>query len=690
MLQKLFKYTLPLALGVLVLAGCKDDETTAAGEWNAIEDYADVSFVEVSTDIELDPTDPTSYTLHLSRRNPEITELRKAEAHLRDSLAADTTLTDDQRNAIIDAAVKRDSAVIASNWPALDVPVVITNLSENGNDTVFTVTPAHFDQSDEYGTFTINFPKAEIGKNYNVQLAVTDPKYVSYYSDAATATFAVSRVKWNLLGTGVFTDNFWYEESGNVEIYQKDNDHNVYRILKPFDEVASNAGETLTGKQSGYMILEVLQRNSSLAGVDITVDDLVYFSRTNTGYFHPNYGAYVEIFHPSDLYSSPTLALYEHSYVKKYNDDGSIGQVQLAPYYYMVGVGGWNNTTSDDIVLINFPGFVPKYTAELNKLGQEGDFQWDEVFEGIFTSAQLKTSTSAKVYKATCKVSTDQADSLFYEAYGDPYVIEAPYAEGYDIYFFVKNGRIFIPNDFAEKFELQELGVDAMGVPMYGKINGSSSYITDNEVMLNMTLQNKDGSIVINEGSNESLANITWTKVATGTFYYVMFAENDEGTPEPDPGYELFKRDDKDDLYKISDWLMGTDFMFTWNKTTNACEVLEQEINYVHPSYGMMYIIEGARYADKYAANTSYFDPATKVFHFFPAYFVEAGSFGQVEEFFEITEEGAVKRQTRGFGFGNPTLNAAIKKTYTKAKAKKQTSRFEGKGKPVAAGALKF
>lgn len=646
MIQKLFKYAMPVALGVLLLAGCKDDEAVQVkGVWNATEDYADVSFVDITKEVELDPSDPTTVTLRMKRRNADVTEMREYHEHLRDSLNADTTLTKAKRDSIFASVVKRDSAILRSNWPAIDVPIVITNIKEGGNDTVFTVTKAHFDQSEEYGTFDISFDKAEIGIPYSAQLAVTDEHYTSAYSNAATSTFTVTRVKWNLLGTGTFIENFVYEASGDVEIYQKDNDHDIFRILKPFNNCAVNGGVTPSGKEAPYMIVTILQRNSVLEGVDITVDDLVHFTRSNTGYYHSNYKAYIEAFHPADLLANPTLDSYEHSKVLSYQENGLPGQIQLAPYYYMVGVGGWNNTTNDGIILINFPGFTPKYTAQLNYLGQDGDFQWDEVFQGSFTSGKNGSTGTAKVYKATCTTTTDQCDSIFAEAYGTPYVVEAPYADGYDIYFFVKNGRISIPNDFLDYFELQPIGLDDnMGNDIYAKINGSSSSFSENEVVLNMTFQNKDGSLVYGDG-NEIVANITWSKVATGTFWYNFFAEGDE--PDADPGYDLLKRDDRNDQYQVAQWLTGLDgFYFSWNKTTNACVVAEQPTYYEHPSYGMIYFMEGADFDSQFGEKTSYYDPAAKTFHFFPVYFVSAGYFGQYEEVFEITEEGAVKHKS--------------------------------------------
>lgn len=167
-----------------------------------------------------------------------------------------------------------------------------------------------------------------------------------------------------------------------------------------------------------------------------------------------------------------------------------------------------------------------------------------------------------------------------------------PYAEGYDIYFFVKDGRIQLPREFESEWlnlSAQPLGFESCGMDTYGQINASSCSFSDNEVALNMTFVtlNKKGEVdQVLATNDEVLANITWSKVATGTFYYVMFSETDD--PEPDPGYSLYKRDDKDNVFKIGEWLMGTDFMFTWDKTSNKCVVLEQAINYEHPSYGPM------------------------------------------------------------------------------------------------------
>ncbi len=138
----------------------------------------------------------------------------------------------------------------------------------------------------------------------------------------------------------------------------------------------------------------------------------------------------------------------------------------------------------------------------------------------------------------------------------------------------------------------------------------------------------------------------SWIPYATGTFYYNFFSDGDE--PEADPGYTLYQNENNPETFKIGDWGHGASFIFTWDRTTNVCVVADQSTYYEYSSYGMMHIIEGAEYHSKYSEKTSYYDPETKTFHFFPVYYVSAGSFGQFEEVFEITEEGAVKhRDTR-------------------------------------------
>ena len=663
-MNKYLRYALPLALATLVMAGCKDDETVEVGEWNSTSDFAVVWFDEINESVELDPADETKYTLTMTRRDPALSAEIKAE---QDRIFAqvdalkkemekklkDETLTEEQAKTIeedyetmIDALEEQYDAFVSTkcdaNLAAIEVPITITG----GDKEIFTISSAKFEQGKWVGEYTISFPEAELGKPYSVQYAVTDPRFVSAYSDAATATFTVSRVKWVSVGKADFHDYYYFEDNNEVEVLMKDGDPTKFRIMHPYDVMLTGAQ---TVESSPYTELTLLKTGEVLEGVKITEPDLVYFTAIHTGYVNSNYGKEVVAWHPADLYASPSEDLFLSSYVLGYQKKTIEGKeytipgaINLAPYFYMSGLGGWNATSVDPCIRIIFDGFKLNYEANLFT---EGDFEWEEVFEGVFTSGQLKTSSTAKLFKGKCVVTTDDADKRFAEAYGTPYYIEAPYAEDYDIYFFVKDGRIQMPKDYDEELGYQETGLDAAGMPVYATINGSSSSFSDSEVKLNITFQTYANKEFIKLNTNdEILANISWSEYATGTFYYSMFSNNDDGSLDPDPGYTMYVRDDDNSICKIADWLMGTDFSFTWNHTTNACAVLEQPIDYVYGDYGPMYIIEGAAYdSEKYGEHTSYYDPETKVFHFFPAYFVEAGSFGQVEELFEITAGGAVK-----------------------------------------------
>ena len=665
-MKKFFKYSFLLMAVGLTFVSCKEDDDYTAGKWNAEAGYANLYFPEIKNTVELDPTDPTEFDVKVVRRNV--------------------------------------AGALTVNFDVI----------ENDED-IFEVGPAVFAEGDSLAKVKVKFPKAEIGTAYNLQLSTSDPKFVSEYSDSILYSATVTRIKWNLLGTALLYERAWYEwqdKDGNdvpteCNLYQRDDMPSQFRLEDPFS-VAKQLGYT-DGNESEYITFRVYRKADveAKAGTDdeytfwdtkladmIGDDDFVYFNPINTGYFNSTYGSDVFMYHPAH-FSSMTDWTYNKvvSYQKEESDyeghfedskkntytyrasdgayindnDGSVydgsdgalkqikqilpGKVQLAPYCYMPGIGGWNYTTNDGMVELFFPGYTEPHVADITS----DDFTWEEVMTGSFTSEKQGTS-EATLYKGTCVNKEDGCDTIFAQTYGTAYKIGEPYAEGYDLYFAVdKNGKIVIPDGS----RLQPTGLDDnMGHDIYAKIDQTTSSFSATEVILTVGFFNEDETIDYGE-STEVLANISWTKIATGTYYYVMFAENEEGNPEPDPGYELYKRDDRDDTYKIADWLMGTDFMFQWDRKTNACEIALQSIGYTDPQYGPMSIIEGALYSDRYAVNKSYYDPEKKMFHFFPAYFVADGSYGQVEEFFEITETAGVKRHTPVWG--NAQLNTAIR-----------------------------
>ena len=84
-----------------------------------------------------------------------------------------------------------------------------------------------------------------------------------------------------------------------------------------------------------------------------------------------------------------------------------------------------------------------------------------------------------------------------------PYRIQNAFAQGYDLYFFVRSGKIVIPDDFADYFFLQETGLTTapMNTSIYAMINTKESKfntveigdsIDVNDIVLN--IQFTDGS----------------------------------------------------------------------------------------------------------------------------------------------------------------------------------------------------
>lgn len=612
-----------LVATALFTASCSDkDEYEGPGQWDANEGYANVYFPITSMTESIDPADPTEYTFEVYRR-PEhkYTWGKTAEGE-------DTLLNDE----------------IVSALPAVTVKPTI---KENTDD-VFTVSDAVFAEGDTVSTFTASFPNAGVGSPYKLVVTLEGAENVSSYSKNTAFTYTVTRVKWNPLGKGVFRDNFWFEDSWPVEILQRDDDKSYYRIVDPFGALAEDFG--LDGTQSEYLELHVMKKGDMINGITLTDAGIVDWYRLCTGYLHSSYGAVVYALHPKNFTSESlnTYDLYSNSKVNEYLEDGKTpGQIQLAPYWYMFGVGGWNYT-DEPTIFINFPGYVEEYTATLD------DFAWEPMFTGEYTSTQLGTKKDGvTIYQGVPVDSIENANPGCYERYleenGTPYIIEAPYTSGNNLLFQVKKGTVSTP----EGYELQETGLTALNNKVFAQILSSSKF-SENEINLDITFQNKNGDVVYGTYT-ETLANITWSQVGTGTYVYNFWwdgGQDEEGNylPLVDPGYQIMKRDDTDDQYKIVDWGGGVDFNFTWNSKTNAVSVPENYIGDAHPSYGEVFCSDAASYGNSNIPPADYpcsYDAASSTFTFNLVYYVSAGYFGIGEEYLQVAWDNAAKGKAK-------------------------------------------
>lgn len=509
MKKNIFKYTLPLALGVFSLAACNDDDEVVdsllweqpAQTAEASEDYADISFVELSTTKELDPTDPTSYTLHMSRRNTS---------------------------------------------GAITVPITITN----GADTIFTVTDAVFQDGDSIVEFTISFDKAEVGTKYTAVLNVNDPAFTSPYSNAANATFTVTRVKWNPAGYvmqdgekkegwAMYTEDFiagpyqLTNESYPVELQERADKPGIFRLKNPYDgKYRYNEPGDWDDTQDYYIVINAT--NPEQVYIDpyefelgCAWGDGAFKVRNLAGY----YLAY-------NADPSPYYGKYEN------------GAITFPVNSFHVALSGYNggaysfygNGNGAFRVLIDPSKDLYEYTVE-------NDFDWEEVFTGDFASGKLGTKSEATLYKGVPADTTTEemkdAYERFIEAYGTPYILAAPYAEDYNIYFAVKDGRIQVLPDY----ELQETGIDALAEPVFARLNAGQSSWSEKVVSLNLTFTNEDESIEYGT-TDEVLSNITWTSLGTTQFTDVFLAPM-FGMQAPSYEVEVTEREDMPGLYRV-------------------------------------------------------------------------------------------------------------------------------------------
>ena len=179
-MKKFFSIFAVAAVVCAAFTACSDDETYVPGMPDAADCYG-VYFPAQQTSFELDPAEDTKLTF----------------------IAARTKAAD-----------------------AITVPVAILR----GGETL-SVSEIVFADGEDETEFTVSFPDAAVGTTYNFDLQIEDPKYASTYSqNSSFLYFNVTRVKWNVLGTGDYTYNFWWEGVDKGLTLEQRDGTNMYRI----------------------------------------------------------------------------------------------------------------------------------------------------------------------------------------------------------------------------------------------------------------------------------------------------------------------------------------------------------------------------------------------------------------------------------------------------------------------------
>ncbi|MGN0068339.1 MAG: hypothetical protein ACI350_01195 [Prevotella sp.] len=207
----------------------------------------------------------------------------------------------------------------------------------------------------------------------DVVVALADVSYTTPYGMSSYSFSAGVPSPYVSLGVGHIVDAFSMEnlEGYDVEIMQNTEQPNVFRVMHPYDEAIEAEAWSTQGNQCEYIQFTIMQPGMSIGDVPVTMSDLVYFPDFNTGFYNTynDYNTDIKCYHPNDL-GLDEEAYWTYNRVLSYQESGLPGQVQLAPVYWMDGLGGWNYSQQDGDIIITFPGYDPKdYTVSVDYVG---------------------------------------------------------------------------------------------------------------------------------------------------------------------------------------------------------------------------------------------------------------------------------------------------------------------------------
>ena len=239
--------------------------------------------------------------------------------------------------------------VPASN-PVFEVEILRGNISgaASGNVTAtlkvgetelsgVTVSGYNFADGQNSTTVSVNVSPLEVGIVGSLTLTIADAD--ASVGGVKSTTMKVSKAyEWESLGKGAFVDNFFGFVS-KPEI-MKAKGYERYRVMAPCEDYRLNPDPSDTWVASW-----------SAPYIELWVEDgLVFFDEYFTGQnYDGDKTCPIYVYHPSAFSSLNSPEFWQHN---KFLSDKVI---QLAPYYYIDGLGGWNKSQTDGMILIQLP-----------------------------------------------------------------------------------------------------------------------------------------------------------------------------------------------------------------------------------------------------------------------------------------------------------------------------------------------
>lgn len=464
-------------------------------------------------------------------------------------------------------------------------------------------------------TITYDPEQVAFDENHKDTIKIASADYTTIYGASTYAFSAMMPSPYKSLGKGTYKDTF-FGYTTTVEIRQNTEQTNVFRIYGAFNPVND-------GNAEDYLQITILKPGDVVAGQTVEQEDLIYYDDTNTGYHHSTYDADILVCHPYGFTSTKDISMWGYNRVLEYQADGTPGEVQLAPFYYMNGVGGWNYSQRDGVIDIVFPGFEKKdFTLDLEYLGRLTDANDQDYAQMAITmGADLETVKYAvtelngdanELYEGIIngtveapEVTSSCSVNWPLDATGTYYLVAVGYAGGEEKVAVAETIRFTSSHDFAPSF-------DAVGI---------------------------------------------------GTYTYTQFWEGED----PDL---VISKSSAGNTYRISHWGYDVNFEFTWDPETNQCTVAEQFTGYTHDSYGDVFVSDIPTYDEEstYEQFPCFYDPATKTFTFTLIYYVSAGYFGMGPETFTVEWDSAAAAPAAKVKKYMNYIHTSVPKTMVKTK----------------------
>ena len=217
-------------------------------------------------------------------------------------------------------------------------------------------------------TFPITPSDWEFAKNYPVNFTIFDES-TPYGKSELTVTYKYP-TPLKSLGKAQLTENYFTGQTFTPQVYQSEIDPNEYHIQK------------FMGAKSEDLIIHVTKAGDKFGNVSFTQAGLVYFDDAWSGITYADVNSsgtadqHIDVCHPAGFKKYSTdESKWLGSKVVLFQDNGIPAIVEIAPYYYISGLGGWDQTQTPANIVIIFPGYEPK------------DYAVEATYAGLFTES---------------------------------------------------------------------------------------------------------------------------------------------------------------------------------------------------------------------------------------------------------------------------------------------------------------